>query len=179
MKAAALVASPHLRVESFRFREGWAATAEAEVATDLPTLWEALLDLEAFPREVPGVDHASFERLSDTEARCTIGGRLGVWKLGVPLDFRYRMRIDHHKRLELVEYEKGVFHDVWFTHEVAPLAAGRTRLTSTFYFDLKGFPLLSAFRLFERHPWMSEMLNLMATAMMVRSFQRRWEPTEE
>ncbi len=172
-------AAPHLGVESFRFREGWAATAKVRVATELPTLWDALLDLESFPREVPGVDHARFERLSDTEARCTIGGRLGVWKLGVPLDFRYRMRIDQHRSLELIEYEKGVFRDVWFRHEVSPAAQGGTDLVSTFYFDLRGFPLLGAFRLFERHPWMSEMVNLMATAMLARSFQRRFEPVEK
>ena len=86
------------------------------------------------------------------------------------------MALEPKKRIDLVEYEKGVFQDVYFLHSVEELPGDRSRLESTFYFDLTDFALLRILKIFERFPWMAEMLNLAAAAMLVRSFQLRWEP---
>lgn len=170
--------APHLSVDSYPFREGYAAVAEAIVDAEVDELWEALLDVEDFHHHVPAIDRSTLSWIDETTARCELAGRLGVWKFGIPLNFRYRMKVSAKRRLELVDYEEGNVRDVYFLHEVEPLPPGRSRLRSTFYFDLTGFPLLTMFKIFERHPWMAEMLNLTAAAMLVRSFQLRWEPGE-
>jgi len=167
---------PHLSVTSFPFRDGHGATATAIVNCPLDELWDALLDLESFPEHIPMIDHAvSRSTDRDDVIYCALSGKIGVWKLGISLDIRYKMRMEPKSRLELIEYEGGVFKDVYFLHEVEPVDATNTRLTSTFYFNTEGFPLLKLLKVFERFPWMAEMLNLTATATLVRGHQLRWE----
>jgi hypothetical protein len=77
-------------------------------------------------------------------------------------------------RAELKEYLSGVFKDVYFCHEVVPISSNETLLRSTYFFDLDGFPLLSLFRFTERFPWMEEMVNFGATAILLRGFAENW-----
>lgn len=163
-----------LSVSLFPFRKGQAARAEIVVPAVIEDVWEKLCEIEKLPEIVPVLEFAEKKIGPNGLWECVLEGKIGIWKLGFPLRLHYLMKVEPLRSMEMEQYLGGIFPDVYFRHELEPLGNKATRLTSIYYFDLEGFSVLKILRFAQKFPWIKEIINLSAAALLVRGFGERW-----
>ncbi len=145
-----------------------AILVQATFETDYQNVQYALHAFDTFSEHVPLLQHGSSIRLDESHWECTLEGRIGIWKFGIPIRMRFVLHQVNEFEFLIQKYIGGTFGDLYFHHLIVPHKSGGGLLKSIYYFDVEDFALIKRISIFRDHPGTTDEIQALAATMMTK-----------